>query len=228
MPADPVTAVLVHSPYLGPASLRLLADAIAALEHPAVLPDLRPSVVTPPVTQRLIEAFEAVMSDALPLGPVALVGHSGAGPLLPAFAEEIDDAGGQVRGLVYLDAGLPTPGKSWRDTVPAELYAKFRAMSPDGLLPRWPAWFPGTEVDAAIAEEAPEVPFAFLKEPRPSVEWVGPCGYVLLSGSYDEELAEARERGWPTKALDLAHLAAATDPEPVARAVLEVLLATAG
>ncbi|GGS39431.1 MULTISPECIES: alpha/beta fold hydrolase [Actinokineospora] len=224
----PITAVLVHSPFLGPASLRPLADALAALGHPAVLPDLRPSVVTPPVHQRLIGAFADVMSDALPLGPVALVGHSGAGPLLPAFAEEIDDAGGQVRGLVYLDAGLPTPGRSWRDTVPAELYARFRSVSPDGLLPRWPDWFPEITVDPAIAEEAPEVPIAFLKEPRPSVDWEGPSGYVLLSPAYADDLADARARGWPTRALDLHHLAAATDPEPTAAAVLEVLLATAG
>ena len=228
MPAAPVTAVLVHSPYLGPASLRPLADALAALGHPAVLPDLRPSVVAPPVHQRLIGAFADVMSDALPLGPVALVGHSGAGPLLPAFAEEIDDAGGQVRGLVYLDAGLPTPGKSWRETVPPELYAKFRAVSPDGLLPRWPDWFPDHPVDPEIAEEAPEVPIAFLKEPRPTVAWDGPSGYVRLSAAYDDDLADARERGWPTKSLDRSHLAAATDPDPGARAVLEVLLATAG
>ncbi|MGX7824946.1 hypothetical protein ACTG9Q_07620 [Actinokineospora sp. 24-640] len=234
MPAAPVTAVLVHSPYLGPASLRPLADALAALGHPAVLPDLRPSVVTPPVHQRLIGAFADVMSDAPPLGPIVLVGHSGAGPLLPAFAEEIDDAGGSVRGLVYLDAGLPTPGMSWRETVPAELYAKFRSASPDGLLPRWPDWFPGEfpDVDPAlwaeIAEEAPEVPIAFLKEARPSVDWAGPCGYVALSGAYEAELADARGRGWPAEALDLHHLAAATDPGPVAGAVLAVVLATAG
>jgi hypothetical protein len=228
MPAAPVTAVLVHSPFLGPASLRPLADALAALGHPAVLPDLRPSVVAPPVHQRLIGAFADVMSDAPPLGPIALVGHSGAGPLLPAFAEQIDDAGGQVRGLVYLDAGLPTPGRSWRETVPAELYAQLRAKSPDGLLPRWPNWFPEHPLDAEIAEEAPEVPIAFLKEPRPSLDWDGPSGYVLLSPAYEDDLAEAGSRGWPTRALPLTHLAPATDPEPVARAVLEVLLATAG
>ncbi|MGW5049960.1 alpha/beta fold hydrolase [Actinokineospora sp. NPDC004072] len=224
----PITAVLVHSPFLGPASLRPLADALAALGHPAVLPDLRPSVVTPPVHQRLIGAFADVMSDALPLGPVALVGHSGAGPLLPAFAEQIDDAGGQVSGLVYLDAGLPTPGLSWRETVPAELYAKFRAISPDGLLPRWPAWFPDFPVDPEIAEEAPEVPIAFLKEPRPSVDWDGPSGYVRVSPAYADDLADAQARGWPTRSLDLDHLAPATHPGPTAAAVLEVLLATAG
>lgn len=232
MPAAPLTAVLVHSPFLGPASLRPLAEALAALGHPAVLPDLRPSVVAPPVHQRLIGGFADTMAEAAVAGPLALVGHSGAGPLLPAFAEELSDSGVAVLGLVHLDAGLPTPGLSWRDTAPPELYARLRALAPGGQLPRWPRWFdhdplPELVADpvlrAEIAEEAQEVPLAFLKEARPSVEWSGPSGYVALSDAYPGELSAARERGWPVRVLRAHHLAAATDPGPVAEAVLAVL-----
>lgn len=229
MPAAPVTAVLVHSPFLGPASLRPLADALAALGHPAVLLDLRPSVVAPPVHQRLIGAFTDAMSDEALAGPVVLVGHSGAGPLLPAFADAMEDS---VSGLVYLDATLPTPGVSWRDTAPAELYARFRDLGRDGLLPRWHQWFdidPLAALDdtlrAAIADESPEVPLAFLKEARPTVDWTGRESYVALSDAYAAELAQARDRGWTVRRLDSHHLAPATDPEPVAIAVLEVLTA---
>ncbi|MGQ0840076.1 alpha/beta hydrolase [Actinokineospora sp.] len=230
MPAEPVTTVLVHSPFLGPASLRPLADALAALGHPAVLLDLRPSVVAPPVHQRLIGAFADALSDASLVGPVMLVGHSGAGPLLPAFAEELED---DVRGLVYLDAGLPTPGRSWRDTVPTEVYTRLRELSRDGRLPRWQHWFdtdplpelvPDDALRAEIADEAPEVPIAFLKEACPSVEWTGPSGYVALSAAYADDLASARAQGWPARELDSHHLATATNPRPVAVAVLEVLL----
>ncbi|SDC66411.1 hypothetical protein [Actinokineospora iranica] len=229
MPAAPVTAVLVHSPFLGPASLRPLADELAALGHPTLVLDLLPSVVTPPVHQRLIGAFADAMSDTAVTGPLMLVGHSGAGPLLPAFADELED----VRGLLYLDAGLPTPGKSWRDTAPAKLYERLRERSRDGQLPRWHHWFdtdplPELVADAAlraeIADEAPEVPLAFLSEPRPSVEWDGPAGYVALSAAHRDDLAAARALGWPARELDTHHLACATDPKPVAVAVLEVLL----
>lgn len=227
MPA--VTTVLVHSPFLGPASLRPLADALAALGHPAVLPDLRPSVVAPPVHQVLLGAFADAMSEAQLSGPIILIGHSGAGPLLPAFADALEEA---VTGLVFLDAGLPTPGRSWRDTAPDGLYADLRGLSRDGQLPRWQRWFDpdplaelvtDAELRAEIADEAPEVPIAFLKEPRPDLEWTGPAGYVALSEPYADAADAAQALGWPVRRLDTTHLAPATDPDSVAIAVLEVL-----
>ena len=229
MPASPITAVLVHSPFLGPASLRPLADALAAHGHPALLLDLRPSVVAPPVHQVLLGAFADAMSAEELTGEVVLIGHSGAGPLLPAFADTLEDT---VTGLVFVDAGLPTPGRSWRDTVPAELYSQLKSMSREGQLPRWQRWFtpdplaelvPDEGLRAEIADEAPEVPVAFLKEPRPDVEWSGPAGYVALSEPYATDAADAEALGWPVRRLASSHLAPAGDPEPVARAVLEVL-----
>jgi pimeloyl-ACP methyl ester carboxylesterase len=229
MAAPPITAVLVHSPFLGPASMRPLADALAAHGHPAVLLDLRPSVVSAPVHQVLVGAFADAMSEEDLAGPVVLIGHSGAGPLLPAFADALEDT---VTGLVFLDAGLPTPGRSWRETVPAPMYTELKAASREGQLPRWHRWFdpdPLTELvadeelRAEIADEAPEVPVAFLKEPRPAVEWTGPAGYVALSAAYEADATEATSLGWPVRRLDSNHLAPATEPDPVAVAVLEVL-----
>lgn len=229
MAAPPITAVLVHSPFLGPASLRPLADALAAHGHPAVLPDLRPSVVSAPVHQVLVGAFADAMGEEDLTGPVVLIGHSGAGPLLPAFADALEDT---VTGLVFVDAGLPTPGRSWRDEVPAELYAQLKAAAREGRLPRWPRWFnpdplaelvTDEQLRAEIADEAPEVPIAFLKEQRPDVEWTGPAGYVSLSAAYEADVTEAAARGWPVRRIDTHHLAPATDPDPVAVAVLEVL-----
>lgn len=225
------TAVLVHSPFLGPASLRPLADALASHGHPAVLLDLRPSVVAAPVHQVLVGAFADAIGDASLAGPVVLVGHSGAGPLLPAFADALEEA---VAGLIFLDAGLPTPGRSWRDDAPREIYTPLRDRSRDGLLPRWHLWWADDplstlvgdpELRAEIADEAPEVPLAFLKEARPDVEWTGPAGYVALSSAYGLDVSQAREQGWPVEELHLHHLAPATDPEPVAEAILRVLAA---
>jgi pimeloyl-ACP methyl ester carboxylesterase len=221
------TLILVHSPFLGPASLRPLADALAADGHPTVLLDLRPSVVAPPVHQVLLGVFADVMGDAQLTGPLVLIGHSGAGPLLPALADTLEEP---VAGLIYLDAGLPTPGRSWRDTVPAALYTELRDRTREGLLPRWHLWFtpdPLAPLDpllrAEIADEAPEVPLAFLKEARPDVEWPGPSAYLLLSPAYTDDATAAESFGWPTRRLDSHHLAPATDPTPVAAAITALL-----
>jgi len=226
---QPPTIVLVHSPFLGPASLRPLADALAALGHPTVLLDLRVTVAAAPVHARMIGSFADAVGEAGLTGTTVLVGHSGAGPLLPGFADALDEP---VAGLVFVDAGLPTPGLSWRETVPAELYASLRDRSRDGLLARWPDWFepdplprlvPDTVLRAQIAEEAPEVPLAFLKEARPSVEWSGPAAYLQLSSAYDRDAAETKRLGWPVRRLDMHHLAPATDPDAVADALLRLL-----
>src|SRR6266702_2692516 len=63
--------------------------------------------------------------------PVVLGGHSRAGPLLAAAGTIIT----QVRGYVFVDARLPTPGQAWLDTAPPELAARLREMTgPDGWL----------------------------------------------------------------------------------------------
>jgi len=227
--AQPPTILLLHSPFLGPSTMRPLADELAAHGRSTVLLDLRMTVGDPPVHARLIGGFADAVGDAGLAGPVVLLGHSGAGPLLPGFADVLDDL---VAALVFVDAGLPTPGRSWRDTVAPELYRRLRDQSRDGLLPRWHNWFdpatlgrlvPDAAQRSAILDEAQEVPLAFLKEERPSVNWTGPAGYLALSRAYAEDVAGARERGWPVHELDLHHLATATDPKPVAAAVLELL-----
>ncbi|WP_447003783.1 alpha/beta fold hydrolase [Saccharothrix isguenensis] len=225
----PATAVLVHSPYLGPASLRPLAGALAALGHPVVLLDVRVTVNAAPVHQRLIGGFADAMEDALVEGDLVLVGHSAAGPLLPAFADALE---APVRGLVFLDANLPTPGRSWRDDAPPERMAHLKAISRDGLMPRWDLWFapevlsamvPDVRVLEEIEAEAPEVPLAFLKEPRPTVAWTGPCSYLQLSPAYAAAAAAARELGWPVVELDSHHLGAVTAPDEVAAALVPLI-----
>lgn len=232
--ADPATIVLVHSPFLGPAALRPLAEAISSPSQRAVVLDLLPSVAAPPVHQRLIGAFADACAEAELAGPLLLVGHGAAGPLLPAFADQLED----VAGLIYLDAELPTPGESARDRDPVT-YERLRAISRGGLLPRWTEWGEPDPLERVgsrklrrrIAEEAPEVALAYLKETRPSAEWTGPTGYLGLSREYDRHLAVAHQRGWPALGLGRHHLACATDPRMVELALLEIadlLPATAG
>ncbi|WP_309114480.1 hypothetical protein [Saccharothrix sp.] len=225
----PATTVLVHSPYLGPASLRPLADALAAHGHPTLLLDLRVTVNAAPVHQRIIGVFADAVEDSLVEGELVLVGHSGAGPLLPAFADALETP---VAGLVFLDAELPTPGRSWRDDAPEDRMAHLKSISRDGLMPRWDTWFAPEALSAMVPDvrlleeivgEAPEVPLAFLKEPRPTVSWPGPSAYLQLSEAYATAAEQAAALGWPVRSLAAHHLAAASAPEEVAAALAGLL-----
>lgn len=222
-----VTVVLMHSPFLGPSSMRPLADELASDGVATLLVDLQMTVNEAPVHQRLIGAFADALDDAGVTGELVLAGHSGAGPLLPAFADALET---EVAGLVFVDSDLPTPGRSWRETVDPALVRQIKASVRDGKLPRWDRWFPEDPlklVPAGLREEmrdeAPEVPWEFLKEQRPVVEWEGPCGYVLLSPAYEEAAAEAEKRGWPVDRVESHHLAAATSPSAVAAALRSVI-----
>jgi len=222
-----VTVVLMHSPFLGPSSMRPLADELASDGVAVLLVDLQMTVNEAPVHQRLIGAFADALEDAGVADELVLVGHSGAGPLLPGFADALEL---EVAGLVFLDSDLPTPGKAWRETVDPALVNQVKASVRGGRLPRWDRWFsedPLRLVPAGLREEmrdeAPEVPWEFLKEQRPVVEWSGACGYVLLSSAYEEAAAQAEALGWPVERVESHHLAAATSPSTVAAALRSVI-----
>jgi pimeloyl-ACP methyl ester carboxylesterase len=66
--------------------------------------------------------------------PVVLVGHSGAGPLLPAIAGGLRQ---RVAGYVFVDAGLPADGRSRLEMMESEGLG--RALSrPDRRRPGGP------------------------------------------------------------------------------------------
>ncbi|SHG09730.1 alpha/beta hydrolase family protein [Streptoalloteichus hindustanus] len=235
MPQSPTT-VLVHSPFLGPSSLRPLAAAVLRRGRPALVPDLRPALAPPPagaadgaIHRRLAEVFAEVVGSNAAQGPLVLVGHSGAGPLLPGLADALDR---QVLALVLLDSTLPTPGRSFHEAAP-ELDAFLRRFVVDDRLPPWSDWFqpdplPELVDDPAlrerIAREQVRVPAAFLDEPRPDVSWPGRVGYLLLSRTpYGQEAEAARRWGWPVRHAPAHHLAPATEPNPVADALLALL-----
>jgi len=108
--------LLVHSPLVGRATWDLVAADLAGRGYRVGVPDLTGTVAAgPPYCSRQAEVIAGSASGE----PAVLIGHSGAGSLLAAAGASI----GQVRGYIFADAGLPTPGQAWMDTVPPGLAA---------------------------------------------------------------------------------------------------------
>jgi hypothetical protein len=157
-----------------------------------------------------------------------IVGHSGAGQLLPVLAERISHAG-----LVYVDAGLPHPGRSRLEGMPPELAGRLEALrEDDGTLPGWPSWFGRTALATLINEsellesfvaDCPQLPWELLIEPMPSTSWLqANAAYLLLSKGYQKDADEALALGWPTESIDGHHLWILDHPEEAAQALISL------
>lgn len=161
--------------------------------------------------------------------PPVLVGHSGAGPLLPVIASRMAPP---PRRLVFVDAGVP-PDHGDARLVPAEHLGSLRALAADGLLPRWSDWFeaqvmetlvPDTERRAAVEADLPKLPLGFFETSVPMPEeWSRFEGaYILLSELYRADATVAASRGWPVVEILGGHLDLVTRPSKLTDALISV------
>lgn len=223
-----VLLVLVHSPLVGPGTWHLVASSLVAQGHGVLVPDLTDSVAAgPPYCARAVRAIVDSAKDQ----PVILVGHSGAGPLLACAGSNLDN----VRGYLFVDAGLPRPGQSWMDAMPEELTAHLRNMADsEGWLPPWPEWWgrdelaellPDPVVRRRFVADCPRLPLAMFEEVHSITPgWRrAPAAYLQLSAAYHDQTAEARALGWPVAELESHHLALLTNPTLVVRSLLRLL-----
>jgi pimeloyl-ACP methyl ester carboxylesterase len=162
---------------------------------------------------------------------VVLVGHSGAGLLLPVIADALDV---EVAGLVFVDSRLPPPAGRLPLGAP-EFMDQLRAMATDGLLPTWSRWFgldamrelvPDARLRADLEAEMPRLPLSYFDAsvPLPGGWRARPCAYLRFSDEpYAESAAQAREQGWAVAEMPGAgHLAMASDPIAVTDALLDL------
>ena len=213
--------VLLHSPLTGPSVWRAVAVEAARRGVEATIPALPDlSGLSAPYYPAI---GEQVADQIAGLGPAALVVHSGAGGLAASVTAA---AGEAVRQVVFVDAILPHPGRSWFSTTGEAFGAEVRAKVRDGLIPAWDQWFPPGALAGLIkdhaqrkvfARELKATPEAFLDEAAPDAglpEAVG-WAYLRLSKVYEAEAKVARSEGRATLRLDLHHLAMMTDPAKV-------------
>jgi len=228
--------VLAHSPLTGPAAWGRL---------PLVLRDRGLDVTVldvtddgePPYASRYVARAALQMTASAPTGPVHLVGHSGAGYLLPQLGSARRSSRRPVAGYVFLDAGVPHGRAATRLSLARAEDPEFadeldRVLAAGGSFPTWtdddlrdlvPDDQARTELVASLRPRRAD----FFTEPLPFPgDWPdGPCGLLRLSPSYDGPARVARSRGWPVIERDPAggHFAACADPCAVADALEELL-----
>jgi len=222
--------VLVHSPLVGPTSWLPVARELERRGRVVVVPSLcGVAEAAAPQWRHVPEAVRVATGHLQ--RRVVLVGHSGAGLLLPMIAETLNV---EVAGLMFVDSRLPPP--AGRSPLGAPGFTgQLRAMATDGLLPRWSRWFgpdamrelvPDERLRADLEAEMPRLPLSYFEAavPLPD-EWATrcPCAYLLLSALYRESAAAARANRWPVIEIDgVQHLAIATNPLPVTEALLDL------
>jgi pimeloyl-ACP methyl ester carboxylesterase len=213
--------VLIHSPFLGPATWQSTARALRGIGRRVHVPSLLGVARSePPYWPAGVDAIVRAAADE----PVVLVAHSNAGLYLPAV---VDALGDQVRGVVFVDAALPGAGHH----TTSEFLRSLATV--DGLLPPWTSWwdeadvaevFPDADVRAEVEAEQPRMPLAYYDHlpPAPHGWATPPCGYLWFGRPYDTGAAQAAAYGWPTVHLTGGHLHMLTDPDAVAAAVLQM------
>jgi len=196
------TFVLIHSPLVGPFTWALTADELRRKGVEAVVPTLTGAEASgPPYWRGHAEAVARALEPVAPERPLILVGHSGAGPLLPATRQIIQR---RVAAYIFVDAFIPRDGASRRDLFEShEGVAQFRQAAADGLLPTWSEEdlrdvIPDPERRRRFAAELRPLPLAVYEEPLPVFAgWPdAPCGYLQFSPIYDTPARHAQDEGW--------------------------------
>ena len=213
----------MHSPVTGPSTWRWVADELAARGHRVAVPAI------PPAATALGWAAFVGAVGALSAGidnPV-LVGHSGAGPLLPRIGARI-----KARALIFVDADIP-PEDGETTLVPGEFLEVLRGLASGGFLPPWSDWFgpdsfqeliPDEQARRIVSAELPALPLSYFEARVPvPIGWTSTrSGYILLSEAYAEQASKAEASSWPVARLPGAHLDIVTRPAEIADAILSI------
>jgi hypothetical protein len=217
--------VLLHSPFIGPASWGGVGAELSRRGHAVTTPAWPKLEPIPSDFYRTLAQAMAGQIQAVGEGAPILVAHSGAGALIPALEAALATP---PAGVILVDAILPHPGKAWLETAPPQLALQLRNGVDAGLLPSWDQWWPPGALErlvpdagarTALVSELEGLPLDYLEEPAPAMTLASPAAYLQLSGAYDDEGQYAVRQGWPVVRLPLHHLAMLTHAEAVAAAI---------
>ena len=223
------TIVLVPSPLLaGPSTWSLVQDELEARGQAALIPRLdQDDASAEPYWSQHSRSAAAALQGLPREEELALVGHSGAGVLLPAVAQA---AARPVACYVFVDAELPHDG---RMRAHGQFFEELRVLyAGGGAFPNWTdagieRLVPDPAMRRRILEEMRPQPWRFWTEPVPAFEgWdEAPCAFLRFypNPGYDVAAQEAKERGWPCTEMRGRHFHMLVDRTAVSGAILDLV-----
>lgn len=221
--------VLIHSPLVGPATWEPVRAELRRRGVQAAVPALRDDPARDePYWRQQVASVVATMRGAPAEQPLVLVGHSGAGALLPSLGEALQRP---IAAYVFVDAGIHRDGLSRLEMMVAEdapFAADLRAHLEAGG--RYPEWtdeqlqdaIPDDARRAAVLAELRPRGLDFFSEPiLVPADWPdAPCAYLQFSPAYAVPSATARQLNWPVREIEGGHFLMLIDPETVAEAIV--------
>jgi hypothetical protein len=162
---------------------------------------------------------------------LVLVGHSGAGPLLPAIRQFLHHP---VAAYVFVDAGIPIDSFSRLDLMKSEdpeWASQFEEQLLNGQ--RYPTWssddlrdiVPNEDLREKLVSEIKPRSLSFFTEPIPVIDtWPdAPCAYMKLSTAYNKVTEKVRKAGWPIYELNAGHFHMLVNPSMVAELLIKAV-----
>ncbi|MBZ0297077.1 MAG: alpha/beta fold hydrolase [Anaerolineae bacterium] len=215
--------VLIHSPLVGTLTWQFVAAYLRGQGREVFTPELMDHEHSNlPYWQQEVESVQLPLTDAI------LVGHSGAGALLPAIGEKLD-----ASGYIFVDAVLLFETASRLGLMRAEnpdFAQDFESyLLAGGQFPNWQDEQLQTLIPDAdlrhklLADLRPRSLDFFAESIVASTDWqTKPCAYLQLSQSYTHYAAQAESRQWPVAHRDTHHFEMLTNPAEIADLLLQI------
>ncbi len=227
------TFVLIHAPLAGPVTWSLVAKELHSKGHEVVVPSLPDARECEPPYWPRYAADVAEFLDAIPFDrPVVLVGHSGAGLLLPLVRQAIRQP---ATAYIFVDAMVPENGKSALDFRSPEERLQLRQRSPDAFIPPFSeavlraVGIEDDSIRSRLISEMRPLPLAVYEEPIPVFEgWPdASCAYIRFTQTvptaYEQFVKRAQQEGWAYRELNGNHFHMLVVPQAVAETILQLV-----
>ncbi len=229
------SVALIHSPFTSAVAWGTTPEVLRSQGVQVAVPEVLDDDEPPYASHFVARVAQQLQVDA-PGEHVVLVGHGGAGPLLPQIAFARHASGSPVAGYVFVDAMLP---RTLRTATRLDLVGVDDPVAAAELSQRltaghrYPEWTDG-ELAATVSDPTDRAMLLaglrprsldFFTEPLPVPEdWPdAPCNYLQLSDAYAGVARTAALRGWNAQQQNTHHFWALTNAHDFATALIALL-----